>query len=189
MKNTLFLLPIFLFINISCKKECTDPLCQLPPATQTGANTMGCLVNGQPWLPDTRDNGGIPRLKPIYVSFWNTNTEFFFQFYLQKTPISQSIVFYIKNFSGIGVYRMDSLTRLIGPPGSSGVLNNHFNFSENKLGLEYATGEKFHGVLKIQYYDATSKIIAGSFNFKAGNIQNPSDSVVVTHGRFDCKMD
>ena len=28
-----------------------DPASQLPLATQTGANTLGCLVNGQPWTP------------------------------------------------------------------------------------------------------------------------------------------
>lgn len=24
---------------------------QLPAATQTGANTFGCLLNGKPWMP------------------------------------------------------------------------------------------------------------------------------------------
>lgn len=27
-----------------------DPIDQLPPATQTGANTFGCLVNGEPFV-------------------------------------------------------------------------------------------------------------------------------------------
>ena len=35
-----------------CKKNDPTPLAQLPPATQTGANTFGCLVNGQVWLPN-----------------------------------------------------------------------------------------------------------------------------------------
>ncbi len=28
---------------------------QLPPATQTGAHTFGCLLNGQPWTPSGND--------------------------------------------------------------------------------------------------------------------------------------
>ncbi|QKG53326.1 hypothetical protein [Hymenobacter sp. BRD67] len=28
---------------------------QLPPATQTGAGTFGCLFNGQPWTPQGYD--------------------------------------------------------------------------------------------------------------------------------------
>ena len=34
-----------------CKKNDSgpaDPASQLPPATQSGANTFGCLLNGQP---------------------------------------------------------------------------------------------------------------------------------------------
>lgn len=34
-----------------CKKDDPAPEEQLPPATQTGANTLGCLVNGQPYTP------------------------------------------------------------------------------------------------------------------------------------------
>ncbi|MBO0356924.1 hypothetical protein J0X19_03115 [Hymenobacter sp. BT186] len=34
-----------------CKQDAPSPLSQLPPATQTGANTFGCLVNGKPWTP------------------------------------------------------------------------------------------------------------------------------------------
>src|SRR5699024_4348154 len=38
----------------SCSKDdnnSKDPVDQLPPATQTGENTIGCLVNGEPLLP------------------------------------------------------------------------------------------------------------------------------------------
>ena len=38
----------------SCKKELTteDLVAQLPPATQTGANTFGCLIDGKPYVPN-----------------------------------------------------------------------------------------------------------------------------------------
>ncbi len=39
-----------------CKKKDPDPVDQLPPATQTGANTFGCLVNGQAWTPNGNDS-------------------------------------------------------------------------------------------------------------------------------------
>ena len=41
-----------------------DPARQLPPATQTGAGTFGCLVNGQPYTP--KGNNGMSNL---YVSY------------------------------------------------------------------------------------------------------------------------
>ena len=48
------------------KKDPTpaDPAAQLPPATQTGAKTFGCLVNGQPWTPN--GNNGTPNLVVSY---------------------------------------------------------------------------------------------------------------------------
>ena len=41
-----------------------DPAAQLPPATQTGAGTFGCLVNGQPYTP--KGNNGTSNL---YISY------------------------------------------------------------------------------------------------------------------------
>jgi len=55
MNNKLFIHLIFLsifFISIAgCKKHKSNPIDQLPPATQTGANTLGFLLNGEPWTP------------------------------------------------------------------------------------------------------------------------------------------
>ncbi|GAB2858733.1 Riean_0653 family protein [Hymenobacter ruber] len=50
-----------------CKKKDPDPASQLPPATQTGANTFGCLVNGQAYTP--KGNNGMSNL---YVSYDST---------------------------------------------------------------------------------------------------------------------
>ena len=35
-----------------------DPLALLPPETQTGQRTFGCLVNGQAWTPAGNPFGG-----------------------------------------------------------------------------------------------------------------------------------
>lgn len=57
MKKLLLLLAVFAFF-VSCNKD-DDPtpepqiseIDKLPPATQTGANKVGCLVNGKAFLP------------------------------------------------------------------------------------------------------------------------------------------
>ena len=49
----LLLLPLAL---LGCKKDDPKPEDQLPPATRTGANTFGCLVNGQAWTPNGNDS-------------------------------------------------------------------------------------------------------------------------------------
>jgi len=48
-----------------CKKNATNPVDELPPATQTGANTFGCLINGQPFTPGGSALSG-PDLAGIY---------------------------------------------------------------------------------------------------------------------------
>lgn len=53
MKNSLLIL--ILILSMSCCKNDDDnltPLDQLPPATQTGEQTFGCLINGEAFMPD-----------------------------------------------------------------------------------------------------------------------------------------
>ncbi|MFD1161747.1 hypothetical protein [Hwangdonia seohaensis] len=49
MKKLLFVLSLTLSLSC-CNKDDNprNPIDQLPPATQTGENTFGCLVNGEP---------------------------------------------------------------------------------------------------------------------------------------------
>jgi hypothetical protein len=65
----------FLFASLltlfSCSKDdnkSQKPIDQLPLATQTGANTAGCLVNGEAFLPTGTSLGG-----PILSCFYQQN--------------------------------------------------------------------------------------------------------------------
>jgi len=50
MKKHIFpLLVLITLAAVQCKKNTLEE--QLPPITTTGANTFGCLVNGNTWLP------------------------------------------------------------------------------------------------------------------------------------------
>ncbi|MEO7048597.1 MAG: hypothetical protein ABI091_25075, partial [Ferruginibacter sp.] len=146
------------------------------------------LLNGKPWLPDTRDNGSIPRLKPIYIDFWNSSSQLLITFYRQRSPDNQTLEMFIKEFHGVGTYIMDSASRIIGIPGSYGPLKNYCNFSDGNSRTDYLTNEFFLGQVNILFYDPVTKIISGSFAFKAQNITGAVGSVVVTDGRFDCKI-
>ena len=57
MKKILTPFLAILLIAASCKKTKTESESpdQLPPITQTGANTFGCLINGNVWLPKGYD--------------------------------------------------------------------------------------------------------------------------------------
>lgn len=53
-----------LFHSCLHPKEPTAP--QLPPETQTGANTFGCYVNGQLWLPEGKPMAGASNFRIDY---------------------------------------------------------------------------------------------------------------------------
>ena len=61
------LLPLLALLLMQCHKKDPDPAKpedQLPPATQTGAGTFGCLVNGKPWTPS--GNNATPSFQVHY---------------------------------------------------------------------------------------------------------------------------
>ncbi|MBS1738883.1 MAG: hypothetical protein JSS98_20215 [Bacteroidetes bacterium] len=187
MKYIIVFISLLLLSAASCKKnKLKDPL---PPATQSGANTMGCYVNGIVWLPDTRDNGSIPRLKAISVVFWNTKSQLLFTFYRQRDGDNQNLDIYLKEFAGVGNYHMDVISKVIGVPGSYGELNNYIYFSDRNFNKRYITNGYYQGIVNITSYDEIERIISGTFQFKAQNYDGSLDSVVVTNGRFDCKID
>ena len=49
----------------SCKKDKQNQD-QLPPATQTGANTFACLINGKVFIPKGYDGTGKPNPHILY---------------------------------------------------------------------------------------------------------------------------
>ena len=50
MKNLILKTILLLFAIIFFNCENNDPEEQLPPITQTGENTFGCLINGEPFV-------------------------------------------------------------------------------------------------------------------------------------------
>jgi len=67
MKQYIIILIALAFITC-CKKDDIDAeLAKLPPITQTGANTFGCLVNGKAVLPNSSCINCPPPLKVIMI--------------------------------------------------------------------------------------------------------------------------
>jgi len=52
MKLLLSIIILSTILAVSCQQEEIAPP-ELPPITQEGANTFGCLINGEVWLPYT----------------------------------------------------------------------------------------------------------------------------------------
>ena len=59
MKKSTTILVLLSFIFFTCRKE--ENNFGLPPATQQGANTFGCLIDGKPWVAEI----GLGVLDPL----------------------------------------------------------------------------------------------------------------------------
>jgi len=74
MKKILLIL-ISCFVFLSCDKNDDDnsqgPISQLPPATTTGENTFGALLDGEPFIPKFVVN-------PVQCNYQLINGERFF---------------------------------------------------------------------------------------------------------------
>jgi hypothetical protein len=179
----LYILALFIFYTLlcnSCKKDKNtndiyDNVPGLPPATQIGANTFGCLVNGMPWVP--MGYNGTNNLSIDYDPGFN-NGILNIVAYKFIAPIDEQILLSVR----------DSLNFLKAP--------FSINLSSSSLyGLSY---KKFchlwnrfpdvysSGFLTIKMLDRNSGIIAGEFN--ATMYRVGCDTIKITQGRFDFRF-
>lgn len=183
MKNKLFIhlffLSIILFSIASCRKHKSNPLDQLPPATQIGANTLGFLLNGQPWTPKGW-SGSTTNLSASIDDGYKNGTFNITAYRILSHTNEESIALGIAdslNFQSIPV------TIEIGKP-LFGLLysNNNCSYDGFNDALIYKTGQ-----LSLSKYDKVNRIISGTFKatfFKSGC----GDTIKITNGRFDMKF-
>ena len=157
----------------SCKKE-TPNTNNLPPTTETGANTFGCLINGVAWIP--QGVRGTGNLSIDYDAGFNQGI-FNIVAYNFKPAIAEQLI--------IGV--RDSLNFINAP--KTLILNRQslYSISYNKP-CDYfnqLADVESNGVLNIIKLDRTNRIISGNFN--ATLIKRGCDTIKITDGSFDMK--
>ncbi|MDD2984991.1 DUF6252 family protein [Flavobacterium sp.] len=164
MKRILLLL-LTTFTLSCCNNEDDkpqNPIDQLPPATQTGANTFGCLINGEPFVVSNTSN---------------------------QTAIYQGGVLQIGG--GIDNSIMDKRIsinisapiNLNTPYDLTLFPNNLAIFVNNGEGCYYDYDHTTSGTLTITKFDQTNFIISGTFNFSTQT--NECENINITNGRFD----
>ncbi|MBF9223294.1 hypothetical protein [Hymenobacter ruricola] len=163
-----------------CKNDPTpqDPAAQLPPATQTGAGTFGCLVNGQVYTPQGNtgtNNLGITydpgfRGGSIVIETYRTEGGGLTKYLsIDAAPIKAEGSYSLNLGTGIGEVLYSS-----GGPAPCG-----FMYDSRDVTYRKAT-------LLITRLDVNSRIIAGTFN--ATIARAGCDTLRITQGRFDAKF-
>jgi hypothetical protein len=195
-RNSLIIISAFLlsilFISSSCKKTKTDmePVAsseQLPAITQTGANTFGCLINGNVWLPKGYDgsfsNSRI-NIDPTFI-----DGDLTIRVYRIIDGVNYSITLASDSIKNVGNYLIKSNSRaffVLGKYKSDLSIEYCSVYSSN-----YNTNNPFNinGFIKVTRYDLVNKIFSGEFEVTFNNTAcGLGDPVKITSGRFDYKL-
>ena len=163
-KLSINLLLTLLLLAAGCSDDEPEqaPVAQLPPATQSGRYTFGCLVNGEVWVPDNTNS---------ISSFYQQNV-LFISAGVEGNRREQDIGFVFEN----QVIKEQSyeLTPSIFKGG-------HFIDSNNNCYYDFEDLVK--GTLVITHFDDVEHIISGTFEFTTAT--EGCDTIRVTDGRFD----
>lgn len=177
MKNLLLLFLATFAISCCNKGDDDQPkteLEKLPPATQTGANTAGCLVNGVAFLP--KGNFATGNLTCNYIDGKDFSLQIsekingrirslFVASYNQNLHDNIGVVFQLKEYGANSKF------------GEFVIYNADFS-EEHYQSTTLITGE-----LKITYHNFNQAILSGTFWFDAVNSEGKK--VEVRNGRFD----
>jgi hypothetical protein len=168
--------------SMKCKKDQTG-IDTLPPATQEGKGTFGCLVNGEAFTPKGSSFGG-PILSSYY-QYLNSSTAqgYFFNVSADRSEnnISKSISIGDNNviISQGKTYVLRNYPEKNETYGSYAIISGAGNINE------YSTINTFQGELYISKFDQVNQIVSGTFWFDSVN--NKGEKVEVREGRFDVK--
>ena len=172
MRNLNFLKIIFLLALCSCnlfKEE--EP--QLPPETQTGANTFGCYVNGELFVREGIRHLGEPNPRAVYS---RSNEILGISAYQKKSGIYLYITIHKPK------EKSDNLE-----------FDMYYRDYEKEIIIESKKEENISGEIYFTKFDTINKISSGYFsNIKLYYFQENSvikDSVLINQGRFDIKSE
>jgi hypothetical protein len=179
----LMALTTIVIIGSGCKKQSntnTDDtnVPGLPTATQIGANTFGCLVNGVAWVPE--GSNGTNNLSIDYDAGINRG--------IFNIAASNTISAF--QYSRIWIGIDDSINLLISPfdvvvnKTSIGFIK--YSNNGNCIIRSFDNDVLSNGNITVQKHDKVARIISGKFEGFLSKIG--CDTVKITNGRFDFKF-
>jgi hypothetical protein len=175
MKKTLLIIGILLSMNGCSQKDdpTLTPLEQLPPATKTGANTAGCLVNGEAFLP----KGFFP--SGNLICYFINQNHFSLSISNKENNNVNSIIIVVEDLNLV-IGEVVNLNMIRSSNSKFAEYNILRNSGNDEL---YSTTPEVTGELVITYHDYDNAIISGTFWFDT--INNSGEKIEVREGRFD----
>lgn len=176
MKKLFFLLTLLMpFLSFNCHK---DDDFGLPPATQNGANTFGCMINGKPWVAEIAPNILDPALRKLDMSYDETLTG----------------AFYNNTFSLFARLVNDTTSQSVVVSGFKLEKTGLLDTASNSLSITYRLHSPFLKTYEIDKnlpsrfeitkLDTLANICSGRFEFYVIS-SDKADTLFITEGRFD----
>lgn len=172
MKNKLYIF-ILVFLILGCSSDddgCVGIDC-LPEATQTGADTFGCLVNGEPFVDNSGDFNCFYQL---------VDGEYYFGIQSEREVLDLVLI-------GIGSNRSeiikDTTIHL-----NDDVPNNFYaGLNIKNLGGTLLTSNSNDGQIIFTNFSINPNIVSAEFEF---TVTDPNTGKVyeITEGRFDAQF-
>jgi hypothetical protein len=164
-----------LLFGTSCKKDNQCP--QLPPITKTGANTFGCLVNGEPVVFTD-----IKKMSGGFIEQYDTT-------YGWLPYDSCDIWIYMEsNTHRVNLYLNNPMVKTFWS-----LNQTTFGFPEVELPKDYIfidnkkTSLYTQGFFKSENFQNTEPVFSGTFEFECVNPKT-CQTLKVTNGRLDVNL-
>lgn len=170
MKKYLYILTLLITGFEGCKDD-PKPLTELeklPPATQSGKQTFGCLVNGKAWVPQTSIDAVAVFQQGILQISGSLNNPFQsigLIIHEDVTPISTNDEYLLTNYPGSFSRVTIELTEV--------------------TACIYEPQNTYSGIITITKLDRINYIVSGLFEFETVTID--CDTLRITDGRFDIR--
>jgi hypothetical protein len=172
---------VLAFITCCKKTDSLDAeLAKLPPITQIGANTFGCLVNGKAVTP----NCNLPNCPPPLVGDYDNNPNGYFGIVCNYNSGDNAVII---GLDSILTYRSYEIRDSINKKVRVSIFNKSIADSCRFVGLgPIGKFTSVTGNVTLTRVDVQNGIFSGTFNFtiKTQNCGNYE----VTNGRFDYKF-
>jgi len=172
MKKLFFILfPILILLTVQCKKS--TPEDQLPPITTTGANTFGCKVNGNVWLPGHATwsiSWDGPKENKLVVdeniqNYGMNGTQIFANYFQSNATTALDLD--LRGINNTGTYHLE-----------------YYRIAYFDMNTAYGPFDTF-AIVNISRCDTIQKIVSGTFSFIGYTDSTRTKSVTITDGRFD----
>jgi hypothetical protein len=102
-----------------------------------------------------------------------------------SSPNESEMEIFLHNITETGTYALNQTTSTYPRANASYAYYVERKFTPTN---EWMTNPQYTGTVTVTKLDIPAKIIAGSFEFRAINVNNTPEPITVTEGRFDVKI-